>query len=98
MTSFGRDIVGAIIIIIAFSIGMWAGATVSTTHADRERETAIANAISFTLESMRTPLNCKDYDIIETIKALALNGGHVKTYSLYFTVSNNEENYDNEVR
>lgn len=84
-------IISAAVGISIFVLGIWCGASISTAHADREREVAIKNAVSFALETSATPLNCKDNEIIQAVRALAENGAHVKGFSLWLDISNTGE-------
>ena len=75
-------------VLIATHVGfMYAGGDIATRNADRERETAVSEAIA-TFEP--SPLNCKDNQIIEAVGKLADNGLHATGYTLILEMDNQE--------
>jgi hypothetical protein len=79
------DILVSVVAIIIFAFGLWIGDSVATARAAKERQTAISNAVAM-VEDTRIPLTCKDNDIIQAIKAMALNGSHVEGYKLWLEI------------
>ena len=78
-------------ILIGMSFGIYAGATITDAHAERYRTESVNNAVSEALESTRATLNCDDNEIIEAVRAMAVNGSHVKSYKLFLEMSGGEE-------
>lgn len=84
----GYDIFRALVAVIIFGIGIWAGATIKGAHMDAYIQTAVQNAISHTLETSASGLSCKDNEIIDAIKGLAENGAHIQGFSLQLDMGN----------
>ena len=76
-------IISSLLILGAF----YMGCTMTATISKRNQQIAIANAVSAALEST-TPLNCKDNEMLETVKQLAENGMHVDGYQLHLKIGN----------
>lgn len=80
-------LVGAAMALIIFCAGLQIGAVVSGRHAEAYRIESVENAVTRALET-HTPLSCEDNKIIEAIKAMALNGGHVRHYDIFLELDN----------
>lgn len=73
------------VLIATHAAFMYGGSDIATRNADRERETAVREAIA-TFEP--SPLNCKDNEIIEAVRKLAVNGTHATGFRLWLEMDN----------
>lgn len=80
-----RDIIIGAIAIGLIVFGGWLHHTIGTPLHDAYRETAIANAVQ---AAPKSPLNCKDNEMLETVKGLAENGIHINGYQLHLKIGN----------
>jgi hypothetical protein len=74
--------VAVVFIALAFGLGLWAGSSIDNSHAERECNTRIADAVYDAMADVAPPLSCKENELIEAIKNFSLNGVHLKTYHL----------------
>jgi hypothetical protein len=78
-----RDLTIGFISILIFSAGIYCGATIKTSHAERDRQTAIKNAIAH----CETPVDCQTQEITDTLMRMAENGFEVDRYGLCWASS-----------
>ena len=80
-----RDIIIGCVAILIFSFGIYLGGQIATNRANQFRDIAIANAVA---SAPKSPLDCRDNDIIEAIRSLADKGAHVKGYQIKLEINN----------
>lgn len=80
-----RDMIIGAIAISLICFGGWLHHTIGTPLHDEYTRTAIANAVASFEPS---PLNCKDNEMLETVKGLAENGIHLDGYQLHLKIGN----------
>ena len=85
-----RYLIGAAVAILILYAGIWIGSTVTSRHAEAYRLESIENAITKAFDA-DTMLTCKENQIIQAIKASALNGAHVKHYDIFIEIDNKRE-------
>ena len=82
--TFKEYIISSLLIIGAFYLGC----TVTATISKRNQDAAIANAVSYALDNNKPVMTCKEQKVLDSVKALAENGVHMKTFNLEIKINN----------
>lgn len=88
-----RDAFICIVATVIFTCGVLIGSRITSHYAVMEKEVAISNAVAM-VEDTRIPLTCKDNDLIQAIKSMAMNGVHTTGYKLWLEIANDYEEED----
>ena len=73
---------------VAAAFLIWLGGSIATTRADIAQRIAINNAVMAALADHQAHLTCEDIGIVDTVRRLARDGIHTRSFSFYIEGDN----------